>query len=93
LYKFEFLDQYKLKLLSLTFRGATQIKLPIYQQSIAHKELFLLAANWLLETQISNGGWPVPVDRDVSGIKKTLKTGWLSAMGQGHGVNFVDNFQ
>lgn len=59
------LDQCKLKLLSLTFRGAAQIRLPIYQQENAHKELFLLTANWLFETQLSNGGWAVPVDREV----------------------------
>ncbi|KAI6184438.1 Heparosan-N-sulfate-glucuronate 5-epimerase [Aphelenchoides bicaudatus] len=86
------IDQNKFKILSLTFRGAATIKLPIYQQTNAHKDAFLASANWLCETQNSKeriGGWSVSVDRELSGIKNKLKAGWVSAMGQGHGISVL----
>lgn len=76
------IEQYKP--LSLTFHENAHIKLPINQQSSAHRELFLITSEWLLQNQGLNGGWQVPVAREVSGIKEILKPGWISAMGQGH---------
>lgn len=64
----------------MTFHGKAKIRLPIYQQSSAHREFFLLTADWLVQNQGQNGGWAVPVAREVSGIKKVLQAGWLSAM-------------
>jgi hypothetical protein len=81
------LEQYRP--LSLAFRGNSHIKLPIYQQSSAHEELFLSTSDWLLMNQALNGGFPVPVEREISGIKKVLQPGWLSAMGQGHCISVL----
>lgn len=75
--------------MSLTFRGKLRVKLPIRQQSSAHKELFLFTSDWLLKNQASNGGFPVPVAREISGIEKVLQPGWLSAMGQGHCISVL----
>jgi heparosan-N-sulfate-glucuronate 5-epimerase len=31
----------------------------------------------------------VPVEREIKGIKQSLKPGWVSAMGQGHALNVL----
>lgn len=73
----------------MTFRGPLRIKLPIYQQSSAHKELFLTTSEWLVHNQQSGGGFLVPVAREITGIKRVLQPGWLSAMAQGHCISVL----
>uniref|UniRef100_A0A1I7SSB4 Heparosan-N-sulfate-glucuronate 5-epimerase n=1 Tax=Bursaphelenchus xylophilus TaxID=6326 RepID=A0A1I7SSB4_BURXY len=75
------------KPISISFNGPSQLQFPIIQQSSAHKELFLNAANWLLRHQDEDGIWPVPVKRNIVDKKLTLKPGWSSAMAQGHGIS------
>jgi len=55
-----------------------------------HLEHFYAAAKWLVNHQDqSTGGWANPVRRKGTHGIKDLKPGWLSAMGQGHGMSLL----
>ncbi|XP_014255745.1 D-glucuronyl C5-epimerase B [Cimex lectularius] len=55
-----------------------------------HLEQFYLAADWLVKHQDQRtGGWPNAVKRKGPLGMKDLQPGWLSAMGQGHGMSLL----
>ncbi|BES96491.1 D-glucuronyl C5-epimerase C-terminus [Nesidiocoris tenuis] len=58
--------------------------------SSRHLEQFYLAADWLVKHQNPvTGGWLNPVRRKGPHGMKDLLPGWLSAMGQGHGMSLL----
>lgn len=54
----------------------------------AHQHMVLDAANWLLASQDSRGGWPVGVTRTLK-PNLVLKPGWYSAMAQGQAMSLL----
>uniref|UniRef100_A0A0K8SUY8 heparosan-N-sulfate-glucuronate 5-epimerase n=1 Tax=Lygus hesperus TaxID=30085 RepID=A0A0K8SUY8_LYGHE len=55
-----------------------------------HLEQFYMAADWLVRHQDPvTGGWANPVKRKGPHGMKDLQPGWLSAMGQGHGMSLL----
>ena len=53
-----------------------------------HVEMFLAAANWLVESQDGKGGWRVNATRKMmEGIK--ILPGWYTAMGQGQAISLL----
>lgn len=54
-----------------------------------HMAHFYDAAEWFVNNQDKKtGGWPNPVRRNLLGFAE-LKSGWLSAMGQGHAISLL----
>lgn len=54
-----------------------------------HMAHFYDAAEWFVNNQDrKTGGWPNPVRRNLLGFQE-LKSGWLSAMGQGHAISLL----
>lgn len=54
-----------------------------------HIAQFYDAAEWFVRNQNKKtGGWPNPVKRKLSEFNE-LKTGWYSAMGQGHAISLL----
>ncbi|KAI6196633.1 Heparosan-N-sulfate-glucuronate 5-epimerase [Aphelenchoides besseyi] len=74
--------------MELVFHGSMILKFPLKQQTHAHKEQFLISADWFVKSQNENGGWSVPVVRKWS-EKVQLKAGWISAMAQGHAISVL----
>ena len=57
-----------------------------------HLAQFFQAVDWFVKNQDSQGGWPIPVSRkfnQASNFYPVLKSGWYSAMGQGHGLSLL----
>ncbi|XP_055855063.1 D-glucuronyl C5-epimerase B [Episyrphus balteatus] len=78
----------ELKVASISFLGIgffDNITLSTYDH-LAH---FYDAAEWFVNNQDrKTGGWPNPVKRSLLGFQE-LKSGWLSAMGQGHAISVL----
>ncbi|XP_055331960.1 D-glucuronyl C5-epimerase-like [Paramacrobiotus metropolitanus] len=53
--------------------------------SSAHSELFEKAADWLVRSQDTVGGWPVTVKRKLGSVE--LEPPWYSAMAQGQAMS------
>lgn len=53
------------RLESVELRGRVRLR-SLHLASSAHAELFLAAADWLLQAQDPQGGWPVPVRSSLS---------------------------
>ncbi|KAF0749260.1 D-glucuronyl C5-epimerase, partial [Aphis craccivora] len=55
-----------------------------------HISQFYAAAHWFNKHQDKeSGGWINPVTRKISPVIKSLKPGWLSAMGQGQAISLL----
>lgn len=55
-----------------------------------HLAQFYQAADWFVTHQDRRGGWPIPVRRKFgSDFYPVLKSGWYSAMGQGHALSLL----
>ncbi len=78
----------KITTISLAVRGEAWVT-GVKQLSSAHTDQFLDAADWLVGSQDSNGGWPVPAKRSLADRQLTLRPGWYSAMGQGHAMSVL----
>ena len=54
---------------------------------------FFHAADWLVQQQVSKGGWPVDItlnkDRSKYSQAEEIKPGWYSGMGQGHAISVL----
>lgn len=78
----------ELKVQSISFLGIgffDNITLSTYDH-LAH---FYDAAEWFVNNQDrKTGGWPNPVKRSLTGFME-LKSGWISAMGQGHAISVL----
>uniref|UniRef100_A0AC35U6X2 Heparosan-N-sulfate-glucuronate 5-epimerase n=1 Tax=Rhabditophanes sp. KR3021 TaxID=114890 RepID=A0AC35U6X2_9BILA len=69
--------------------GTQAISSFINQSSTADLEMFMNAADWLVNNQGVDGGWGVPVLRSIADNKLVLPVGWKSAMGQGHALSVL----
>ncbi|VDI69298.1 heparosan-N-sulfate-glucuronate 5-epimerase [Mytilus galloprovincialis] len=57
--------------------------------SAAHLEHFFDAANYLVNQQDDQGGWPIMVQRKLVPAVLELDAGWYSAMGQGQSISLL----
>ncbi|XP_035230885.1 D-glucuronyl C5-epimerase B-like [Stegodyphus dumicola] len=57
--------------------------------STSHMAHFFAAANWLVNRQDENGGWPNMVTRKLSNGMLELAPGWYSAMAQGQAMSVL----
>ncbi|GIY35471.1 d-glucuronyl C5-epimerase B [Caerostris darwini] len=57
--------------------------------STSHMAHFFAAANWLVNHQDKNGGWPNMVTRKLSNGMLELAPGWYSAMAQGQAMSLL----
>lgn len=77
-----------LRILSISFMGIgffDNITLSTYNH-LAH---FYDGAEWFVNNQdLRTGGWPNPVKRSLNGFAE-IRSGWLSAMGQGHAISVL----
>ncbi|XP_023296487.2 D-glucuronyl C5-epimerase B isoform X1 [Lucilia cuprina] len=78
----------ELRIVSISLMGIgffDNITLSTYNH-LAH---FYDAAEWFVNNQdLRTGGWPNPVRRSLNGFAE-LRSGWLSAMGQGHAISVL----
>ncbi|VDO92729.1 unnamed protein product [Soboliphyme baturini] len=77
-----------LELVSLTFHGQGIVTTPSLQSS-SHMDHFFDGADWLLDNQDKNGGWPAKVRRVIANGALVLEPGWYSAMAQGHAMSVL----
>lgn len=54
-----------------------------------HLWQFYSAANWLVLHQDQQGGWPIPVTRQLASGALQLDPGWYSAMAQGQAISLL----
>lgn len=76
------------KVIMIVLMGAGQFD-NITFATTEHIAQFYDAAEWFVRNQnAKTGGWPNPVKRKLSEFTE-LKTGWYSAMGQGHAISLL----
>lgn len=73
---------------SIELRGFGRID-NVSLSSTAHVAHFFAAANWLVNHQDKNGGWPNMVTRKLSNGMLELAPGWYSAMAQGQAMSLL----
>jgi len=87
----------KLILESLSISNVNSFDAPLLVDNVTlssteHMPQFFQAVDWFVDNQDSQGGWPIPVSRkfnQASNFYPTLRPGWYSAMGQGHGLSLL----
>ncbi|ESN98554.1 hypothetical protein HELRODRAFT_142574, partial [Helobdella robusta] len=72
----------------LELRGSGRI-LNLKLTNNIHSQIVFQVSDWLVKNQDQYGGWPIPVERKFPGLKKKLKPGWYSSMGQGHAMSLL----
>ncbi|XKL62049.1 hypothetical protein PGB90_001882 [Kerria lacca] len=82
------LQRSSFKILNISLKGEGCID-NLTSLSSDHMTQFQLTVDWFLKHQDeSTGGWPNPVTRKMAG-SLILKSGWYSAMGQGHALSVL----
>lgn len=83
------LSRSKLKIIKMVLYGSGMID-NVTLSTSEHMEQFYDAARWFIVNQnITSGGWPNPVRRKVANGMATLEPGWYSSMGQGHAISVL----
>ncbi|XP_054708007.1 D-glucuronyl C5-epimerase B-like [Uloborus diversus] len=77
-----------LQVRSIILRGHGRID-NISLSSSSHVAHFFSAADWFLNHQDKNGGWPNTVTRKLSNGMLELAPGWYSAMAQGQAMSLL----
>lgn len=78
----------EIKVLAVSFLGSGSFDNVTFSTS-EHIAQFYDAAEWFVRHQDpKTGGWPNPVKRKLSEFAE-LKSGWYSAMGQGHALSLL----
>nr|ATU82814.1 secreted hypothetical protein [Pristhesancus plagipennis] len=79
----------KYKITSIIIEGSGKLA-NLSLATSRHLQQFYLAADWLVKHQDpKTGGWHNTVKRKGPHGMKDLQPGWLSAMGQGHGMSVL----
>lgn len=77
-----------IKVMAITFNGFGKFDNLTFSTT-EHIAQFYDAAEWFVRNQnLKTGGWPNPVKRKLSEFNE-LKSGWYSAMGQGHAISLL----
>jgi heparosan-N-sulfate-glucuronate 5-epimerase len=74
------------RVVSLTMRGSGYLD-NVTLSNVAHLDHFYAAADWLVNHQDQQGGWPVHVTRKLANGALELPPGWYSAMAQGQAIS------
>ncbi|KAJ8679544.1 hypothetical protein QAD02_015331 [Eretmocerus hayati] len=83
------LTRSKIKIVRLVLRGSGSVD-NVTLSTSEHMEQFYDAAHWFVENQnVTSGGWPNAVERNVCPGMAKLEPGWYSAMGQGHAISVL----
>ncbi|KAL1138097.1 hypothetical protein AAG570_009792 [Ranatra chinensis] len=83
------LSRSKFKIASILLEGSGWLD-NLTLSSSQHLPQFFAAARWFVKHQDPDtGGWPISVKRRGTQGMKDLQPGWLSAMGQGHGISVL----
>uniref|UniRef100_A0A1B6CJP8 heparosan-N-sulfate-glucuronate 5-epimerase n=1 Tax=Clastoptera arizonana TaxID=38151 RepID=A0A1B6CJP8_9HEMI len=83
------ISKVKLKVASIILKGSGMLD-NLTIASSEHMANFYAAAHWFVENQdVETGGWPNSVRRRGAPGMNDLMPGWLSAMGQGHGISVL----
>jgi heparosan-N-sulfate-glucuronate 5-epimerase len=79
----------ELKVVKIAFLGSGSFD-NLTLSTSEHIQHFYDAAEWFVRHQNqSTGGWAIPVKRKLAPGFDDLPRGWLSAMGQGHGISLL----
>jgi heparosan-N-sulfate-glucuronate 5-epimerase len=79
------------KVYQISLRGEGQIRNGLLSEQAPHFEMAKLTANYLIRSQSNKtGGWPIEVVRKFdTNSNLYLKSGWYSAMAQGHAISLL----
>jgi heparosan-N-sulfate-glucuronate 5-epimerase len=78
----------ELKIITIKFNGQGAFD-NLTISTTEHLSHFYDAAEWMLENQNQDGGYPIPVKRKLGPGFDDLNKGWLSAMSQGHAISLL----
>ena len=77
-----------LRVSKIQLKGKALLK-SLRLSSNEYEDNFIRASQFLLQTQDSEGGWPVSVTRKLANGDLILKPGWYSAMAQGQAISVL----
>nr|CAG4638290.1 EOG090X0272 [Cyclestheria hislopi] len=82
------LSRSRVRIISMTLKGHGLLD-NLTMSTSEHGNMFYSAADWLVNHQDGNGGWPIGVRRKMASGLADLAPGWYSAMGQGQAMSLL----